>query len=118
MSVSLTLRPSKPATPQQHFPTEYDPELERSDYDVHKHEIQWDDSLEALREILVRNRANLSEIEQTVVMERFALASRGKGRTLAEVGKLVGLTNERVRQIQNLALEKIRATMNEQYLLK
>ncbi|MCL2701416.1 MAG: sigma-70 family RNA polymerase sigma factor [Phycisphaerae bacterium] len=103
---------------KQHFPTEYDPELERSDYDVHKHEIQWDDSLEALREILVRNRANLSDIERTVVMERFALVSRGKGRTLAEVGKLVGLTNERVRQIQNLALGKIRATMNEQYLLK
>jgi len=103
---------------KQHFPTEYDPELERSDYDVHKHEIQWDDSLDALREILVRNRANLSDIERTVVMERFALASRGKGRTLAEVGKLVGLTNERVRQIQNLALEKIRVTMNDQYLLK
>lgn len=103
---------------KQHFPTEYDPELERSDYDVHKHEMQWDDSLDALREILVDNRANLTDVERTVVMERFALASRGKGRTLAEVGKLVGLTNERVRQIQNLALNKIRTAMNEQYLLK
>jgi RNA polymerase sigma factor (sigma-70 family) len=102
---------------RQHFPTEFDPELERSDYDVHKHEIQWDDSLDALREILVRNRARLSEVERTIVLERFAITSRGKGRTLAEVGKLVGLTNERVRQIQNLALEKIRLSLNEDYLI-
>lgn len=102
---------------RQHFPTEFDPELERSDYDVHKHEIQWDDSLDALREILARNRARLSEVERTIVLERFAITSRGKGRTLAEVGKLVGLTNERVRQIQNLALEKIRSALNEDYLI-
>jgi RNA polymerase sigma factor (sigma-70 family) len=100
---------------RQHFPTEFDPELERSDYDVHKHEIQWDDSLEALREILVRNRARLSEVERTIVLERFAITTRGKGRTLAEVGKLVGLTNERVRQIQNLALDKIRLALDEEY---
>jgi len=103
---------------KQHFPTEYDPELERSDYDVHKHEMQWDDSLDALREILAGNRASLTDVERTVVMERFALASRGKGRTLAEVGKMVGLTNERVRQIQNLALGKIRTAMDDKYLLK
>ena len=102
---------------RQHFPTEFDPELERSDYDVHKHEIQWDDSLDALREILVRNRARLSEVERTIVLERFAITTRGKGRTLAEVGKIVGLTNERVRQIQNLALDKIREAMNEDYLV-
>ncbi len=102
---------------RQHFPTEFDPELERSDYDVHKHEIQWDDSVEAIREILSGNRARLSDIERTIVMERFAIANRGKGCTLAEVGKLVGLTNERVRQIQNLALCKIRQALSEAYLI-
>ena len=63
------------------------------------------------------NRAKLSDVERTIVMERFAIASRGKGRTLAEVGKLVGLTNERVRQIQNLALGKIRQALSERYLI-
>jgi len=102
---------------RQHFPTEFDPELERSDYDVHKHQIQWDDSLDALREILSNNRARLSEVEKTIVMERFAISTRGKGRTLAEVGRLVGLTNERVRQIQNLALDKIRCALSNDYLV-
>ena len=63
--------------------------------------MQRDDSVDALREILARNRAALSDVERTVVMERFAIGTGGKGRTLSEVGKLVGLTNERVRQIQN-----------------
>ena len=102
---------------RQHFPIEFDPDLERSDYDVHKHEIQWEDSVDALREILVRNRARLSEVERTIVLERFAIATREKGRTLAEVGKLVGLTNERVRQIQNLALDKIRNALNDDFLM-
>ncbi len=101
---------------RQHFPTEYNPELERSDYDVKKHETQREDSIESLREILAANQANLTQVEQTIVTERFALISRGKARTLNEVGKMVGLTNERVRQIQNLALEKIRAVLDEGFL--
>ena len=103
---------------RQHFPTEFDPELEQSDQDVRRHEIQREDSVDALREILTRNRAHLTEVEKTVVMERFSIGSEGvKGRTLAEVGKLVGLTNERVRQIQNGALAKIRAALDDDYLV-
>ena len=101
---------------RRRFPVEYDPALEPSDYDVHKHEMQHADTLSALREILGLNRAGLSGVEQTIVRERFALGGQGKRRTLAEVGRMVGLTNERVRQIQNRALGKIRTTLNDTYL--
>ncbi|MHC4295116.1 MAG: sigma factor-like helix-turn-helix DNA-binding protein, partial [Planctomycetota bacterium] len=101
---------------RQHFPTEYDPELECSDFYIRRHETQREDSVEALRDIIARNRANLTGVEQTIVIERFALASRGRKRTLAEVGAMVGLTNERVRQIQNLALHKIRAALDDEFL--
>jgi RNA polymerase primary sigma factor len=97
----------------QRFPTEYDPDMERSDDDVTRHERRREDSIECLREILSENRANLTEVERTVILERFALGSGDKGRTLADVGRLVGLTNERVRQIQILAMRKIRNAMNE-----
>jgi RNA polymerase primary sigma factor len=104
---------------RQHFPTEFDPELEQSDQDVRRHEMQREDSVEALREILGRNRAHLSEVEKTIVLERFSIGSEGiKGHTLAEVGKLVGLTNERVRQIQNGALQKIKVALDEDYLVR
>jgi RNA polymerase sigma factor (sigma-70 family) len=102
---------------RKHFPVEFDPELERSDYDLRRHEMQREDSVGAVRDILARNRARLTDVERAIVIERFAIASRGKGRTLAEVGRLVGLTNERVRQIQNHALNKIRAALDEECLV-
>lgn len=102
---------------RKHFPTEFDPELERSDYDVRKHEMQSENVVDTLREILAKNRADLSEVERTVVVERFALASRGRRKTLAEVGKIVGLTNERVRQIQLSALRKLREALNDESLV-
>jgi RNA polymerase primary sigma factor len=108
---------TKTGTYRRRFPREYDPELERSDWEVRKHEVQRDDSIDAVREILARNQARLSDVERTVVMERFAIMTRGKGKTLAEVGEMVGLTNERVRQIQNIALAKIRTALDEGYLV-
>jgi DNA-directed RNA polymerase sigma subunit (sigma70/sigma32) len=101
---------------RQHFPMEFDPELERSDFDVRRHEIQRTDAVETLREILIANKAHLTEIEKKIVLRRFAIGSEGKGQTLAEVGRFVGLTNERVRQIQNCALAKIRAALNNDYV--
>ncbi|HHH75851.1 MAG TPA: sigma-70 family RNA polymerase sigma factor [Phycisphaerae bacterium] len=104
---------SKMGRYRSRFPTEFDPDLERSDYDVMKHQYERDDSVESLRDILSRNRANLNDVERTVVMERFAIGSDSpKGQTLSQVGKIVGLTNERVRQIQNHALGKIRTAMS------
>ena len=108
---------SKTIRYRKYFPTEYDPALERSDYDVMKNEMQRNDSIELVREILSRNRASLSDLEQTIVMERFAIGFDGKRRTLAEVGRKVGLTNERVRQIQKAALQKIRNVLEEKYLV-
>jgi len=102
---------------RQRFPTEYDPSMERSDYDERKHEIHLQHSIESLREILAENRAKLTDVEQTIINERFAVASGGPRRTLAEVGRLVGLTNERVRQLQNNALGKLRAVLNADYLV-
>jgi RNA polymerase sigma factor (sigma-70 family) len=103
---------------RQFFPTEFEPTLERSDYDVLRHEMRRQDSLESIREIIDTNLADLTETERTVVVERFALNSNeDKGRTLAEVGVKVGLTNERVRQIQLAALNKIRTALDKHYLV-
>jgi len=102
---------------RRRFPTEFDPDMERSDYDVHRHEMRRVNSLDALREILAENRAKLTNVERTIVLERFAIVSRGRRLTLSEVGEMVGLTNERVRQLQNSALDKIRAVLDEEYLV-
>ena len=97
------------------FGASYEPEYERSDYDVKKHEIQQASAADDVKEIVTKNTANLSDAEQTVVINRFGLET-GKKKTLAEVGEILHLSNERVRQIQKVALSKIYDTLNENYL--
>lgn len=94
------------------FPTEFDPDLEKSDQDVGRDERAQRDSLEELREALASDRTGLTRVERRVLMERYAIGGGSdRVRTLAEVGQVVGLTNERVRQIQNSALAKLRTAM-------
>lgn len=96
------------------FPTGYDPDLDPRDHDVMSDEMQRRSRIESVRELLAENRARLAPLERTILTERFALGSGGKKKSLAAVGKIVGLTCERVRQIQNAALAKIRSTLEEE----
>ena len=101
------------------FPTEFDPTLEKSDFIDRKRDGVEADCVEEIREILNENRADLNEMEQTVIRERFALdpgPENSKPKTLEQVGELIGVTKERVRQIQNKALRKIRCILEDHYL--
>jgi len=152
---------------RQLFPAEFDPKLERSNYLAEKNAAHEDDCADEVRRIVEGNRAQLSDIERTVVAARFNVvpevdfvdgqavaktpsvpdvrdAARrvaagrpagptentgyvvprslvyrdpeAKPMTLEQVGKLIGVTKERVRQIQNKALAKIRETLQDEYL--
>ena len=103
------------------FPTEFDPAMERSDYIETQRVGVEEDCVDELKEILIRNLAGLSEVEQTVITERFALGKPEiegppAPKTLEQVGHIIGVTKERVRQIQNNALKKIRLTLENRYL--
>ena len=59
--------------------------------------------------------------ERQVIVERFALGKpdivgQSGPKTLEQVGHIIGVTKERVRQIQNNALKKIRLTLENRYL--
>lgn len=102
------------------FPAEFDPALEADDYVEKKRENVVEDCVDELKRILLKNQADLSDVERTVILERFALAGPGRAsnapKTLEQVGLIIGVTKERVRQIQNKALRKIRAALEETYL--
>ncbi len=108
---------------RQMFPTDFDPALERSNHMQTKRAEHEDDCVDELKRIIKQNRAELSEIETEVISHRFAIdkpAEKGedpKPLTLEQVGKIIGVTKERVRQIQNKALEKIRHTLEDDFLV-
>ena len=63
----------------------------------------------ALRDERLRLRRAVSTLpprERRVLQERFGLAG-GEGRTLEEIGGLIGVTRERVRQLENQGLRKL-----------
>jgi RNA polymerase primary sigma factor len=52
----------------------------------------------------------LGDREREIIFERFGLEG-GKAKTLEEVGKRFGVTRERIRQLQNIALAKLRRAL-------
>ena len=102
------------------FPTEFDPAIEKSDHVERKREETELDCVDELKSILMKNLADLNEIERTVIDERFALSApdpdKAQPKTLEQVGTIIGVTKERVRQIQNKALQKIRTALEDNFL--
>jgi len=118
---SFSRAASKTARLRTHFPTGYDPAVERSDYLDRKRERIEVECVEELRQILFENAADLSSVERRVLDARFSLsrsARRGpvQRRTLDQVGVLLGVSKERVRQIQNQAMLKLRAALERRLL--
>ena len=96
------------------FPVEFEPDLEKSDWSDRKRETVEAECVDELKNIVDRNLAELSSVEQTVIRRRFNWQeAESAPLTLEEVGKIIGVTKERVRQIQNKALAKIRQVMED-----
>ena len=104
------------------FPTDFDPKLERSDHiDIKRAEHEYN-CADEIKQIIKDNRAELTDVEQSVIEHRFAINRQGRRETsdgtltLEQVGQIIGVTKERVRQIQKKALEKIRQSLESDYL--
>ncbi len=100
---------------RQRFPTDFDPAMEKSN---HLETVRRDrelDAAEEVKQIVLNNEAELSDVEKTVIFHRFGLETQHDNDplTLEQVGQIIGVTKERVRQIQNKALDKIRLTVEE-----
>ena len=72
---------------------------------------------ELLRDKNLRNEVGglldvLDDREKKIIIQRFGLDG-GKPKTLEEVGKRFGVTRERIRQLQNIALSKLRRALSK-----
>jgi len=98
---------------RQYFPTEFDPDMEQSDEIERRHLAQRELAIEDLQRVLLHNAASLTDVERKVVRARFAVDGARAAQTLEQVGRVVGLSKERVRQVQNDALTKLRVALDE-----
>ncbi len=100
---------------RQRFSSEYDPEFERSNHPATLRLEHERDSAAEVRHMVDSQRAALSEVERRVIFHRFGLdGPTGEPLlTLEQVGQRIGLTKERIRQIQNKALEKLRSALED-----
>lgn len=57
----------------------------------------------------------LTDREQSIIKERFGL-NGGNGRTLEELGKMFGFSKERIRQIEETAIKKLRSSTDAKHL--
>ena len=99
---------------RQRFPTDFDPALEKSDFVETRRATEQAESAAEVRHIVETNEAELTSVERTVIVHRFGIGSptdASSPLTLEQVGQIIGVTKERVRQIQNKALAKLRSVI-------
>ncbi len=127
---------------RERFPMEFDPEMEQSGWSGTVRETFEEDCAAEVADIVRSNRCHLSEVELRVVRHRFGLdsldgqermrevedrpisggkrlpkrAAASRRMTLGEVGQMIGVGKERVRQIQVKALLKIRTELETGFL--
>jgi RNA polymerase sigma factor (sigma-70 family) len=100
------------------FPTDYDPSLERGDYVQQRRAGVEEDWIEELQDLVRGNTADLTRTERHVLNQRFGLRPGARRmrptdpKTLRQVAEQFGVTKERVRQIQNKALGKLRLELD------
>jgi len=96
------------------FPVEFEPDMEKSDWQDRRRDAVEEDCIDELKAIVSANLAELSDVEATVIRRRFNWEQEADSPlTLEEVGQIIGVTKERVRQIQNKTLAKIRSVLEE-----
>jgi RNA polymerase sigma factor (sigma-70 family) len=103
---------------RQRFPAEFDPAFEKSDHLATTRATHDQECADEVKHIVLNNDADLSDVELAVIEHRFGLGNDAeepirKTLTLEQVGQIIGVTKERVRQIQNKALAKIKCTLEE-----
>ncbi len=87
---------------------DYDPALEKDDTCQQIREQRIFETIRQVRHYILGNNGNLSDIEREVLKMRFSVGDfHGNQMTLKDIGLILGLSKERIRQIQNQAVDKL-----------
>ncbi len=96
---------------RQREPINHEAEFEKSDWLETQRSEQSVLYAERLSKILAENAVDLTPIERDILNQRFPLTADAERLTLSDIGRKMNLSKERVRQIQNSALAKLREAL-------
>jgi len=99
-------------------PVSFDPEMEKSDHQAELRQETVGLYGERLRSALVSSDSGITESELYVLSRRFPENPEVKRQTLEEIGRAIHVSKERVRQIQNAALAKLRQALENDPILQ
>jgi RNA polymerase sigma factor (sigma-70 family) len=102
---------------RQREPVSFESGIERSDWLDTRRTEESILYVERLVRILSEGAGDLSRIERRILAQRFSLGPRAQRRTLAHIGLKMSLSKERVRQIEKVALTKLRAALESDPVL-
>lgn len=103
---------------RERIPVQFEPELERGDWPSEKREQTDRLYAERLARILESPDIDITETERYVLSRRFPADPDRRRDTLEEIGKAIQVSKERVRQIQNAALQKLREALQADPVLQ
>ena len=106
---ALMRRGKQESNYRKRFPVQHDVSFERPEKSP---DDQTELYVERLHRALQHNLGELTELESRILAQRFP-NQREDRLTFQEIGDAIGLSKERVRQIQNIALGKLREALSE-----
>lgn len=71
--------------------------------------VERESVLDGIRQVLRKGLDLLNDRERDVVLRHYGLDGSGNAMTLDQIGKVIGVTKERVRQIERQAITKLKA---------
>ncbi len=84
--------------------------------DRRSNETEFEHDLAQMRTSIAKILGRLEDRERAIIMARFGLDESGEPHTLEEVGEELGVTKERVRQLEVRAMGKLRQFADEEHI--
>lgn len=104
---------SKAQAYRKHVAYQFEPDFEKDDYSKRRQAKQRADVIQSVRVVLARNDAELNEVQEHVVRKRYPVGGKDRPRPLWKIGRELGVSTERVRQIEKQSLRKLAGALDE-----
>jgi len=104
---------TKAQTYRRYVPIYFEPAYEQDDYTERRGEEERADAVECVRHVLRNNDAGLNEAQEEVIRKRYPMGTLVRPQPLWKIGRTLGVSTERARQIEKKALSKLGEALDE-----